>query len=212
MTFLTSVVKERWDICYYTSLARGFLAYTLCGVSLLTSTATSVDRLLGLLLRLRYRQVVTLRRTCITAIGFWILFTVGTSTLFSNSPSYIVTAVCLVTTIFAYTKILFSLRHNQIHVENHVAQGQASQAGNSTEHSSIQKGSVQCHVGAGNIGYLSSAARCSGGFDTSTRDDFIDIPRQRIYFYFNLFKLVVKPVAILLEDQRSTASCKRNIN
>ena len=34
LTYLTSVVKERWDICYYTSLARGFLAYTLCGVSI----------------------------------------------------------------------------------------------------------------------------------------------------------------------------------
>ena len=31
-------------------------------------------------------------------------------------------------TIFAYTKIFFSLRHNQIHVQNHVAQGQPSQA------------------------------------------------------------------------------------
>ncbi|CAH3199333.1 unnamed protein product, partial [Porites evermanni] len=32
------------------------------------------------------------------------------------------------TTIFAYAKIFFSLRHNQIHVQNHVAQGQPSQA------------------------------------------------------------------------------------
>ena len=217
VAYFMSVVNTKWNICYYTSLARRLVAYTLCSVSLLTSTAISVDRLLALLLGLRYRQVVTLRRTCITTIGFWIFSTVGSSTLFSNSLiivswlQYIGTAVCLVTTIFAYTKILFSLRHNQIHVENHVAPGQASQAGNSTEHSSIQKGSVQCIVGTGDIGYLSSAARCSRGFDTSTRDDFIDILRQRIYFYFNLFKLVVKPVAVLLEDQRSTASCKGNI-
>ena len=39
---------------------------------------------------------------------------------------YIVVALCLVTTIIAYTKIFFSLRHNQTH--NHVAQGQPSQA------------------------------------------------------------------------------------
>ena len=58
---------------------------------------------------------------------------VGASTTFWNTLitwwyQHIVTALCLVTTISAYTKIFFSLRHNQIHVQNHVAQGQPSQA------------------------------------------------------------------------------------
>ena len=133
VTYLTSVVNERWDICYHANWAKGFSSYPLCSVSLLTLTAISVDRLLALLLGLRYRQVVTLRRTCITAIGFWILPMVASSTLFWNSPirswcQYMGTVLCLVTTIFAYTKIFFSLRHNQIHVQNHVAQGQPSQA------------------------------------------------------------------------------------
>ena len=133
VAYWTSVVNKRWNICHYTSLAMGFWASTLCAVSLLTSAAISVDRLLALLLGLRYRQVVTLRRTCITAIGFWILPMVASSTLFWNSPirswcQYMGTVLCLVTTIFAYTKIFFSLRHNQIHVQNHVAQGQPSQA------------------------------------------------------------------------------------
>ena len=133
VTYWTSVMKERWDICYHANRAQAFSGYTLCSVSLLTLTAISVDRLLALLLGLRYRQVVTLRRTCITAIGFWILPMVASSTLFWNSPirswcQYMGTVLCLVTTIFAYTKIFFSLRHNQIHVQNHVAQGQPSQA------------------------------------------------------------------------------------
>ena len=72
VTYWTSVVKERWDICYLATLAAGFSGYTLCSVSLLTSAAISVDRLLALLLGLRYRQVVTLKRTFIAAIGFWI--------------------------------------------------------------------------------------------------------------------------------------------
>ena len=105
----------------------------MCAVSLLTVTAISVDRLLALLLGLRYRQVVTYRRTCITVTGFWILSIVGASTLFLNLRItswclYIVSALCLVTTIFAYAKIFCTLRHNQIHVQNHVAQGQPSQA------------------------------------------------------------------------------------
>ena len=133
VTNWTSVVKERWDVCYYSLRTAAFSGYTLCVVSALTLTAISVDRLLALLLGLRYRQVVTLRRTCITAIDFWILPMVASSTLFWNSPirswcQYMGTVLCLVTTIFAYTKIFFSLRHNQIHVQNHVAQGQPSQA------------------------------------------------------------------------------------
>ena len=133
VTYLTSAVKERWDICYHAHLALFFSGYTFCVVSLTTSTAISVDRLLALLLGLRYRQVVTLRRTCIIVFGFWILSIVGSSTIFWNPHilpwcQYIITALCLVTTIFAYTKISYTLRHNQIHVQNHVAQGQPSQA------------------------------------------------------------------------------------
>ena len=133
VTNWTSVVKERWDICYYSLRTAAFSGYTLCVVSALTLTAISVDRLLALLLGLRYRQVVTFRRTCITVTGFWILSIVGASTLFLNRRItswflYIVTALCPVTTIFAYAKIFVTLRHNQIHVQSHAAQGQPSQA------------------------------------------------------------------------------------
>ena len=40
---------------------------------------------------------------------------------------YIGTAFSLVSGICAYTKIFMSLRHNQIHGQNHVVQGQSSQ-------------------------------------------------------------------------------------
>ena len=133
VTYFTSVVKERWDICYFANSAANYSGYTLCSVSLFTAAAISVDRLLALLLGLRYKQVVTLRRTCIIVFGFWILSIVGSSTIFWNPHilpwyQYIGTALCLVTAIFAYTKISYTLRHNQIHVQNHVAQGQPSQA------------------------------------------------------------------------------------
>ena len=134
--YWTSVVNERWDICYYIDYADSLAGYTLCTVSLLTSTAISVDRLLALLLGLRYRQLVTLRRTCITAIGFWILSIVGASSFFwnpiiSSLSQYIGIALCLFITIFAYTKIFFTLRHNQIHVDhaqNRAFRRQPSQA------------------------------------------------------------------------------------
>ena len=43
-------------------------------------------------------------------------------------PEHIGIAICLFTTIFAYAKIFVTLRHNQIHVQSHAAQGQLSQA------------------------------------------------------------------------------------
>ena len=133
VTYLTSVVKERWDTCSYVRRAVDYSGFFLCAVSLFTLTAISVDRLLALLLGLRYRQVVTLRRTSITVIGFWILSIVGASTIIWNLfittwYQHIVAALCLVTIIFAYTKIFCTLRHHQIHFQNDVAQGQPSQA------------------------------------------------------------------------------------
>ena len=52
-------------------------ACTFCGVSLLTLTAISLDRLLALLLGLRYRQVVTVKKTYIAVLAFWIVSIVG---------------------------------------------------------------------------------------------------------------------------------------
>ena len=95
----------------------------LCGVSLLTTTAISVDRLLALLLRLRYRQVVTLKRTYMIVITFWILPTIVSTTYFWNflitlRSIVIVILLCLVTSIFSYTKIFLTLRDLQTHVQN----------------------------------------------------------------------------------------------
>lgn len=102
-------------------------------MTLFTLTTLSVDRLLAPLLRLRYRQVVTLRRTYTIIFVLWILSTVCSSTYFWNpfvhtQLSGTLSLICLVTSIFSYTKILITLRHNQNQVQNHISQGQRSQA------------------------------------------------------------------------------------
>ena len=56
-----SVVTKQWNICKNTDATIFVAARMLCAVSLLTLTAISVDRLLALLLRIRYRHVVTLK-------------------------------------------------------------------------------------------------------------------------------------------------------
>ena len=118
--FLLSAMNESWDICRYSSVT-GFIADPIfCGVSLSTLTAISVDRLLALSLGLRYRQVVTLRRTYVIVIAIWVVQTVISTmslinVLIAISCSIIVTSLCLVTSIVSYTKIFFTLRHqNQV--------------------------------------------------------------------------------------------------
>ena len=49
------------------------LSICLCGVSLLTTTALSLDRLLALLLKLRHRHVVTLKRVRVVVFCFWLI-------------------------------------------------------------------------------------------------------------------------------------------
>ena len=73
-----SVVREQWNLCRFTNAANFITAYILCIVSLFTLTAISVDRLLALLLGLRYRQVVTLKRTNAMIILFWVVSIAGT--------------------------------------------------------------------------------------------------------------------------------------
>ena len=73
VTYWMSLVHEHWSLCLYSGVVAYSSSFALCGVSLLTLTAISVDRLLALLLGIRYRQIVTLKRTCIITATFWIL-------------------------------------------------------------------------------------------------------------------------------------------
>ena len=132
VTYLISSLNERWNICRYVFAVLNITGHLLCSVSLSTLTAISVDRLLALLLGLRYRQVVTLKRIYCTVVVFWVICTAGATTLLWNqriTSLYVcvIVALCVVTSIFSYTKIFFTLRHNQIQAQGSVNQGQPSQ-------------------------------------------------------------------------------------
>ena len=122
-----SLLNERWDVCRPVLALTFTASYMLSSVSLLTLTAISIDRLLALLLRLRYRQVVTLKRTYVTLATFWCLSIVGASAYFWNYLvtlyySYIGLSVCLLISIFSYTKIFLTLHHQQVQVQTYVNQ------------------------------------------------------------------------------------------
>ena len=129
VAFLVTVLKEQWNICRYIYEVASTTGFILGAVSLWTLTAISVDRLLALLLGLRYRQAVTLKRAYLIIITIWIVSTVSASTikLFWNSPRWlwfgiIVVSLSLVISTISYTKIFFTLCYQQIHVQDHVQQ------------------------------------------------------------------------------------------
>ena len=126
-TYWISLINEHWSLCRYARGAVFISSIALCGVSLLTLTAISVDRLLALLLGIKYRQIVTLKRTFIITATFWILPVASGS--FSISHSRITTWYCIilipscsVISVASYTKIFRVLRHRQSQVHGHVQQ------------------------------------------------------------------------------------------
>ena len=80
--YFISVLNKRWDICHYALAIVQLAGYILSSVSLSTMTAISVDRLLALLLGLRYRQIVTLKRIFLIVTIFWVVSAVGSSMYF----------------------------------------------------------------------------------------------------------------------------------
>ena len=130
-TYWMSVVYEHWSFCRYVRDAIVISSYVLCGVSLMTTTAISVDRLLAMLLGLRYKEIVTLRRTYII-LAIVCVVCVVTSLFFHFNYritfwfSLIGLLSCLVISIASYTKIFCALSHHQAQVQDY-AQQQPSQ-------------------------------------------------------------------------------------
>ncbi|XP_078350956.1 melanocyte-stimulating hormone receptor-like [Oculina patagonica] len=123
----TSVLNERLNICRFVIKAHFIIGYTLSSVSMLTLTAISLDRFLALLLGLRYRQVVTLRRTFVTTVSFWIVSTVASTMYFWSAVitlwyGMIGSILCLIISIFSYTKIFLKLSNQQTQVQDHTQQ------------------------------------------------------------------------------------------
>ena len=120
---LNSVTKKNMNILHYLFNATFASSFTFSGVSIYTLTALSVDRLLALLLGLRYRQVVTLRRVFAAICFFWLM-----STSFGFIYSFwrhlvvfttgaVIGILSLCISLFSYSKIYLTLRQRQAQVQ-----------------------------------------------------------------------------------------------
>ena len=131
VTYWMSLVHKHWSLCRYAREAIVISSYVLCGVSLLTMTAINVDRLLAMLLGLRYKEIVTLRRTYIILAIVWVVCLVAGLFSYLNYRiglwyRIITIPSCLVISVASYTKIFRALTHHQAQIQDHV-QRQPSQ-------------------------------------------------------------------------------------
>ena len=109
-------------ICLYLQIIAIISITLFGGVSLLTVTAISVDRLLALKMMLRYKQVVTSRRTRFTVVIFWLVSVIISIMLVVNSFIILhiictVLLLCTVTSTFCYARIYNILRHHQNQIQ-----------------------------------------------------------------------------------------------
>ena len=126
------IADTNLDILQYVGEVIHISSSVLCGVSVLISTAISVDRLLVLLLRLKYRQVVTLKRAQVVILLCWVTaVSCGLVRVWSQTISQIfvlmIGLVSLVTSVFCYVKIHLRLQGNQATVEDSSGGGQSNE-------------------------------------------------------------------------------------
>ena len=110
------------------------LSITFCGVSVFASTALSVDRLLALVLGLRYRHVVTLKRIrTVVACGCLAVLLILLVWNFREKTAKIIITICLtlclIISLFSYTKIVLKLRQHQSSVRDNVQQRRTNAGG-----------------------------------------------------------------------------------
>ena len=122
-----SILQGQWQICPLLYLVTVIAASISIAVSLWTITAISVDRLLALLLKLRYRQVVTIRKVYAVAMASWIIgISTATFWFFSLLAWKVLLgtniAVCLITSAYCYTRTFLRLRHQHTQVLNNLRQ------------------------------------------------------------------------------------------
>ena len=115
-------VYHRWNLCRVGEIIWFSLSTLLIEFSRGTLTAISVDRLLALLLSIRYRQVVTMKRARLVAALFLLLSIVNCFLQYADLFAFLLYSAAmwflrLITSISCYVRIFLALRNlMQVHV------------------------------------------------------------------------------------------------
>lgn len=118
-----AVVNENRDLCGPILGISFLLGVVLFGVSLLTLTAVSVERLLALSLGLRFRRVVTFKRTLAVVVCFWFINFAVAALCFWNYVIFLwygcmLILICVITSTISYTKIYTDLCRQQTRLQD----------------------------------------------------------------------------------------------
>ena len=119
--FSSATTEVNLKVIFYTATLCTASSFVLCQLSIFTSSAISVDRLLALLSGLRYRHVVTLPRVRAVITSFWLAgISIGSIYFWSYSIAFYagfsLTISSLVTSVFSYSTIYFKLRRHRLQV------------------------------------------------------------------------------------------------
>ena len=114
------LLREDWILCRLAIDTCLIVSFVWGLMSLLTIAAISVDRLLALLLGLRYKQVVTLKRTYVLIGTFWVVSTLGATLylidhLITFWFCHVIIPLSVTTSVVSYTTIFYTLHHHHNH-------------------------------------------------------------------------------------------------
>ena len=168
-SIMSRIIKMNANVFHYVFKIYRTSSCTLCAVSVLTLTAISVDRLLALLLGLRHRHVVTLRRVRVVITCFWLIAaSVGFFRIWRKDiaikEASVISILCLITSIFCYTRIHLKLQLQQAQKQSSVPHGQQNGEGiplNIARYKKtvstitwVQLALVACHVPWGTVAVM----------------------------------------------------------
>lgn len=123
IAYILATLKENFSLCRVIEPSIFVVNTIFAGVSLLTLTTIGIDRVLALLLRLRYRQVVTVKRVRVAVFLFWLTGGVVSFTyvwsvhLFFTVSGVLVLLFVAISTI-SYTKIFRTMQHQRTQVQD----------------------------------------------------------------------------------------------
>ena len=121
-------------------LLEGIIGHSVCGVSLLTITAITVDRFIALHYHLRYATLVTKPRVKHTLALIWVFSFASLGFYFWNRRVYrvllgVIIAICFIVSTFCYIRIYLTVRHHRSQIE-------------------VQQQAVQCQYATTNNTYM----------------------------------------------------------
>ena len=129
-------IKGLMELFCSSALSFTVTGFCLCGVSLLTLTAISLDRYIAVHLHLRYKEIVTVKRVTAVLVIIWMVGIIYGllflwSRTFTNIFSIVLILLNVCVTTFAYCKIYRVVRRHQAQIHRQMQAFVGQQEGNS---------------------------------------------------------------------------------